>query len=215
MVGFTHVALNAPAPNHEKRAVIGKVSSVPRSLFLCAAFAIFCNLLGGCDPFPSQQEQLREAEAELSAAKSELERFYALASAAKLSFEVGEFDAARKYSDELLALAPKFERDWNYGNAIHDGNMVLGRLAVHSGQVAEGKKYLLLAGATPGSPQLDSFGPNMSLAKDLIELGERESVLQYFDLCKKFWDMERGRLGQWAQQVRAGDRPDFEANLLY
>lgn len=214
MVGFTHVALDAPTPNDEKRAVSGTSPSVPRSILLCVAFAIICTLLGSCfpSPLPSPQERLREAEADLAAPKTELERFYALGSAAKLSFEVGQFDAAKKYSDELLALVPKFGRD---GNAIHDGNMVLGRLALHSGDVAEGKKYLLLAGATPGSPNLNSFGPNMSLAKDLIELGERESVLQYFEQCKKFWDMDFGNLNRWARQVRAGERPDFGANLLY
>ena len=36
-------------------------------------------------------------------------------------------------------------------------------------------EYLLKAGATSGSPQLDSFGPNMSLAKDLLGKDQRES----------------------------------------
>ena len=74
---------------------------------------------------------------------------------------------------------------------------------------------LLEAGKSPGSPQMDTFGPNMSLARDLVEKGERETVLQYFELCRKFWKLGQDRLDQWTKDVRAGQMPDFGANLLY
>jgi len=35
------------------------------------------------------------------------------------------------------------------------------------GKVEDAKHYLLEAGKTPGSPQLNSFGPDMSLAEEL------------------------------------------------
>lgn len=135
--------------------------------------------------------------------------------AAKESFEVGKIEDARKYATELLALAQKFQGDWNYGNAIQDGNLVLGRIAARDGQIEEAKKYLLEAGKSPGSPQMNSFGPNMSLAKDLLEKGERDTVLQYFELCRKFWTMDYGKLDQWSREVKAGHIPDFGANLVY
>jgi len=40
----------------------------------------------------------------------------------------------------------------------------------------------------------NSFGPNVSLAKDLLEKGERDTVVEYFEACKKFWKMDRGIL---------------------
>jgi hypothetical protein len=86
---------------------------------------------------------------------------------------------------------------------------------VRNGQIEQAKKYLLEAGKSPGSPQMDSFGPNMSLAKDLLEKGERDTVLQYFDLCRKFWKMDYGKLDQWSNEVKAGEIPDFGANLIY
>ena len=64
-----------------------------------------------------------------------------------------------------------------------------------------------------GSPVLGSFGPNTALAKELLEHGERETVLEYFELCSRFWDPEK--LGVWADLVRAGRIPDFGGNLLY
>jgi hypothetical protein len=68
----------------------------------------------------------------------------------------------------------------------------------------------------PGSPTLNSFGPDMSLAKDLLEAGERDSVLQFFDQCRAFWKksaLER-RLDDWSTVVKGCCRlPDFGSNL--
>ena len=103
----------------------------------------------------------------------------------------------------------------NYGNAIQDANLVLGRLALRAGKIKAAEEYLIAAGKSPGSPQMDSFGPNLTLAKDLLDKGERETVLEYFMLCHRFWKMDRGRLEDWMQQVMDGMNPDFGANLLY
>src|ERR1700719_3714085 len=73
-------------------------------------------------------------------------------------------------------------------------------------------RYLLASGKTPGSPQLDSFGPNMTLAKELLAKGESDSVLQYLDLCKNFWEGERQQLDDWRDAIRGGKTPDFGAN---
>jgi hypothetical protein len=146
---------------------------------------------------------------------SDIHKFYALNDAAKESFVVGHIDDARQFATELLRAAEDYPRDWNYGNAIHDGNMVLGRIALREGRVEDATHFLLAAGRTRGSPQLDSFGPNMSLAKDMLEVGEREPVLEYFDLCRRFWDLGGKSLDNWAKEVRAGTVPDFGANLVY
>lgn len=161
------------------------------------------------------QSRLDNAIRELNVARDELHRFYALDNAAKESFVVGKTEDARKFATELLALAPKYNGDWNYGNAVQDGNLVLGRIAVYENRITDAKQYLLAAGNSPGSPQMDSFGPNMSLAKDLLKKGERDVVLQYFELCRKFWKMDYGKLNEWSQEVKESKIPDFGANLIY
>jgi hypothetical protein len=98
---------------------------------------------------------------------------------------------------------------------VQNANLVLGRIAVQEGRMDDAKHHLLEAGKSPGSPVMNSFGPNMSLAQDLLEKGERDVVLEYFELCRKFWQMDRGRLDQWGQDVKAGKTPDFGANLVY
>lgn len=76
-------------------------------------------------------------------------------------------------------------------------------------------RELLLAGQTPGSPTLNRFGPNMGLAKDLLERKQTEVVLAYFDLCEKFWKHGGESLQSWRTAVKSGTMPDFRANLVY
>lgn len=69
--------------------------------------------------------------------------------------------------------------------------------------------------AWSGSPQLNSFGPNMLLAKELIEAGYKEPVRQFFDECSLFWRLDRGRLKSWAAVMDSNQMPNFGANLIY
>jgi hypothetical protein len=128
----------------------------------------------------------------------------------------GKLERAQRLAQELLDLAQHFPSDWDFGNAIHHGHRLLGEVALRRGDVATARTQLFASSQTPGSPQLNSFGPNMTLAKGLLEAGERDVVLQYFDLCAVFWKSDfRGSLPFWAATVREGRIPDFGANLLY
>lgn len=119
---------------------------------------------------------------------------------AKTAFDAGLIDDAKKFEERML------EGDaagWNRGHKIHHGNLILGRIAFAEGDIDEAKSRLILAGKTDGLPQLNSFGPNMLLAKELLEKGETATVLQYFKLCKKFWNSPRRELDRWTDDVKA------------
>ena len=136
------------------------------------------------------------------------------------AFEAGQLDAARKRAAETLA-ANTDTRNWNYGNHVHEMNQILGRVALRQGKREEAKRALLAAGATPGSPQLDSFGPNFVLARELLVEGEKAVVIQYLDLVGRFWarhdpkrpDQRSGveekaaLLAKWKDEIRAGKIP--------
>jgi tetratricopeptide (TPR) repeat protein len=156
-----------------------------------------------------------KAITELNKAKTERERFYALNDAAKESLNAGHIQEAKSFAEELQKLMSHYQKDWNYGNAVQDVHIVFGRIAILEGRLDDAKKHLLEAGKTPGSPQLDSFGPNMTLAKELFEKGDRDTVLKYFELCSKFWEMDFDKLKEWAVDVKKGKLPDFGANLVY
>jgi hypothetical protein len=174
---------------------------------------LLCSLMLGCGKGGSKTSnpRLQPALNKLAAANSPELRFHALGEAAKQSFTAGKVEDARKYAQELMTLLPSFQQDQEYGNAVHDANLVLGRIAVRDGRLDDAKRYLIESVRTPGARLLD-YGPNMSLAKDLLEKGERQSVLDYFALCGKFWNS--GRLDEWSQQVTEGKVPDFGANLV-
>jgi tetratricopeptide (TPR) repeat protein len=158
---------------------------------------------------------MKVVQGDLSAATSEIERFYALNRASKNALQAGNVQEAEALANELASLAPKYASDWNYGNAIQDSNQVLGRIALSKGDVAAARKRLLASADSKGSPVMNSFGPNMQLAKALLEKGERDVVLDYFQRCGKFWISGKDRLAAWTASVKKGDIPEFGPNLRY
>lgn len=162
-----------------------------------------------------RKRQMRVAQGDLDAAESETERFYALNRAAKNAWQKGETEKARALATEMEGLLPKYKNDWNYGNAVQDANQVLGLIALGAGDVTEAKRRLLASADSKGSPQMNSFGPNMQLAKALLKKGEKDVVLEYFKRCATFWKMGEARLAEWTASVKKGDIPNFGANLNY
>ncbi len=135
-----------------------------------------------------------------------------LTSLAKSALAAGLKDDAKKFATMML---DNNTDGWNRGNLIHHGNLVLGQIALSDGNLDEAKSRLLLAGQTTGSPQLNSFGPNMQLAKELLERGETEVVLDYFELCKTFWKSGDRDLKRWSEDVKSNRIPQFGGNLAY
>jgi tetratricopeptide (TPR) repeat protein len=133
--------------------------------------------------------------------------------ASKLAIDEGSFEKAKRFATEVLSLItdpPVFKN----GEYFHDGNMILGRVALHEGNIELAKKDLLKAGHTPGGGVLSSFGPNMTLAKELSDRGERITVIAYLELCKSFW-RSHNNLDIWIQTLKEGKTPDFGGNMVY
>ena len=203
--GSPQATLNNTANEHKRTNMI-------RILILLAL--LVSPIIAHSQPMASK-DTYDKAMAELKSAKDGYSRWCALNHAAKESLNQGRDADAKSFADELERLAPKYKKDWNYGNAVQDFNIVLGRLALKSGDVDAAKKRLLAAGHSTGSPQMDTFGPNMTLANDLLAKGEKTVVVEYFKLCKKFWEMHNGKLDTWTKDVEQGRVPDFGANLDY
>ncbi len=139
---------------------------------------------------------------------------------AQAALEANETELAKQHATETLQNNTDDTND-DYGNVIHNANQILGRCALREDSLADAKAYLLKAGATPGSPQLNSYGPQMTLARELLEKGEKETVLQYLDLTCKFWasDKDESALGKqisnehaaliagWKREIAEGKIP--------
>jgi hypothetical protein len=129
---------------------------------------------------------------------------------AEAAIAAGLLDVATVAAHAVLRDAPQFERTWQYGNAVHWGHIVLGKIARLRGDLESASGELAFAGRTPGSPQLDSYGPDLELAQSLLDLGRTDAVLDYLTQCKRFWEMDRGALDQWIRQISSGERPKLE-----
>jgi hypothetical protein len=153
------------------------------------------------------------AERALAGQTEWLPRLLTMEACANADLNVGRTERAAQWAQQLLDLAEGHESDRNYGCAIHTGHIILGRIALQRGDVEAGKRHLLAAGDTPGSPTLDSFGPDMLLASQLLALGETATVLQYLDECQAFW--HRDELQQWKLAIARNESPAFEANFHF
>jgi predicted Zn-dependent protease len=152
---------------------------------------------------------LNQKERAFSLLKTEDEKFYALSDLATLAFEAGMIEKAEAHAKQLLNSAKSFPDDWNYGNAIHDANTVLGRIALKRDDVSKAEQHLLTSARIAGSPQLNSFGPSMDLARELLEKGRAKVVAEYLEECKKFWEMGQKNLDYWINDIRTKGTTDF------
>ena len=151
--------------------------------------------------------------AEWRNAVSDTDRFYAAPSASMAAYMLGEQDLARQLADEAIALAKTHRENWNYGNAIHYGHTVLGLLRLQDHEVERAVAELRESGETTGSPQLNSFGPTMHLARELLRHGQFDAVVLYFQQCRSFWKMGTKWLSIWEKKVVRGAIPNFFGHL--
>ncbi|HEY0461316.1 MAG TPA: hypothetical protein VGC97_19435 [Pyrinomonadaceae bacterium] len=166
------------------------------------------------------QEFVKDKEVQLVNTDDSLRRFSLLRNLAPAALSAGDREKAKKYAEELMIVAKKMESTsrfgpGNLGFATHVSNTVLGLIAMDEGDVTKAKEYLLASGQIKGDPPvLLSFGPNMLLAKRLLEQGERKVVIEYLDLCAAFWKEENGRLEKWRETINKGGMPDFGPSLV-
>lgn len=76
------------------------------------------------------------------------------------------------------------------GDIPHETNIAYGWLALKEGNVEQAIHFLLESTYTDGSPVLGSFGPDMSLIRELYKMGHKEAVLEYLKRSDEFWNTE-------------------------
>lgn len=169
----------------------------------------------------SPEQLLTNLESRLSTATSPYEKSAVMARAAKAALEAGQNTKAQSYASDVLKMvqdagtgpgAPNYARR----DAIFYGNLVLGRLALLRGDVESAKTFLLRSGqiGQHGSGTFDSFGPNMSLARELLKKSEDATVLQFLEECRQFWTDDAGRIDSWEVSIRNHQMPHFNEMLF-
>ncbi|MEX0834365.1 MAG: hypothetical protein WD276_10925 [Actinomycetota bacterium] len=104
---------------------------------------------------------------------------------------------------------------WTRNNLVHRTHTLRGQLAIISGDRAEAERRLRQSARVGTSPQLSTFGPSTILAQELLGLGVRKAVLEYFDACSEIWAHGRDQLDEWRSAVGSGDKPILKPNVFY
>jgi hypothetical protein len=139
-----------------------------------------------------------------------LTRFYQLGDEVQAAYEHANDLELVQRASEWLDLAAVYRCNWNYGNAIHDANRYLGLASLRAGKVDEAASFLVLASKSTGSPQLDTFGPELDLADALLKRGKALAVTGYLRGIHQFWEMDHGRVGRWIAAINNGETPKLE-----
>ncbi len=136
----------------------------------------------------------------------------------------GELDITKQIAKEML-INNVDTLSFNFGNTIHNANTLLGRIALRENHLQQAKEYLIKSIEGPTSAQLISFGPSYILAKELLELGEKDIVLNYLDLVSSLWthpeqinssdtrriaaDQKKTELlNKWKEEIKSGKIPN-------
>ncbi|HLH30707.1 MAG TPA: hypothetical protein VKY31_05860, partial [Terriglobia bacterium] len=105
------------------------------------------------------------------------------------AFKLGDFPAA--------ATLAKIYLDGVDRAAVQRGNTILGRIALRSGDLESSKQYLLASAGQGAARDISVSGPTLILAKELLEHGERDAVVEYLEKCAGLWPRGQDALQLW------------------
>jgi hypothetical protein len=137
------------------------------------------------------------------------DRGHNLHALAELAFEAGAHDKAAAYAQELLRWSTTPRSSWpGIEHAPFHAHTILGRVALRRGDAGQAAEHLRRSARIKARPPFTFAGPPMRFAKEMLEHGEREAVLDFFAACAKFWQ-KQDVLEKWIDDVHAGRMPDF------
>src|SRR2546430_14191169 len=73
------------------------------------------------------------------------------------ALEAGEVQKAQVWALEALDDAKNAKSDWSVADSVHHAHIILGRIALRSGDLAEAREHLIQAARSEGSPVLGSL----------------------------------------------------------
>jgi hypothetical protein len=159
---------------------------------------------------PTDAEHLRKAEDR--AAANPRNRKTSLPYLAMMAFRAGEFEKADRYAHETLEYPPADAI--LLPESMVSGNTVLGMIALRHDDVAGAKAHLFASAKTKGTTIQDRWGPMLALAKALLDKGQNDAVLEYFESCKSFVT-KNPKLDDWIATLKGGRAPDLSHESLW
>jgi len=123
-------------------------------------------------------------------------------------------DEAASQARELLNLAGRHQNDPRYGDAVFEGNIVLGKAVLRRGDRKASVSYLLAAAGAPVTGKIRAGQFDMNLPRALVDRGERRAVAEFLELMAPK-TVRSKQLEQWATEIRKGINPDLIPTFSY
>jgi hypothetical protein len=132
----------------------------------------------------------------------------------KTAFDIEKLTEAKMMATEFLLDFGDDADNANYVEAAHIGNVALGRIAVAENDLARAKEHLLRAARAPLRAPNAYLEPDLDLARELFQKGEKQTVVEYLQLCEGFKTHDDGErlkaLRRWQNEIKAGKTPNFD-----
>jgi hypothetical protein len=126
---------------------------------------------------------------------------------AQYAFLAGQLDQA----EEIAKVLMKSDDPSSYTSRRQQyiAHIILGRVALERKQVGRAKKHLQSATQCARGILLTTFGPDMSLAKGLLDHGMQFVVLEYLKQFLSCPSRMNPIIEQWIKEINGGKVPDF------
>lgn len=132
------------------------------------------------------------------------------------AFHSKDVETVFKMGKNLLLIPDRYSQYFWYGNLCHAVHIIMGKTYLSAGDIKNAVVHLIKSVDNKCiehsidqkySPQLNSFGPDRSLAFDLYQEGERDSIILFFEKTKTFWDsgLEDGIIDKAINNIKVQD----------
>ncbi len=117
----------------------------------------------------------------------------------------------KSHALDLLQIYQSNPKDDQYIFGLHDSHTTLGRIALKNGDLKTAKDELLKSIQVPSTPPLQTIGPKMTLAGELLAKGEKQAVLDYLEQAEKIWIYKsaKEKLTEWRKEISSGKMINF------
>lgn len=137
------------------------------------------------------------------------QRLHLLPLAMESAFHRNDKPNAEKRSREYLALVKRYPEHPRYGQSWFEANQFLGKLALRRGDRRLASRYLMASTDAPASAEMKLLPMDMTLARSLVDWGDRTTVAKFLDRCAGISARDGEKYRNWASDVRKGINPDL------
>jgi hypothetical protein len=142
-------------------------------------------------------------------------RYLRIANVGWTAFLSGDCAKARYYANLSLETGKQLGYEIESAQCTHDAQVLLGCVCLVEDDIKGAKAHLLAAAPIKMRDTLDSVRPNMTLAKALLDRGQKGVVLQFLGSCSDFaegrsWKNGVATVKKWIAAIHKGRIPRFK-----